>query len=166
MAVTVKRAFLQGMLLQYFSKAGNVRLMHDISLCLEIEQKKRVFTVELIFLKGFESDGLTRPDLFGKWIKKFDRENQLYNFAGYAHDWLYSVKGCVGGGFEFSRSECDDIFRGILREAGVSRFKAGVMDWAVGVFAGGSKHWGDDSLGSRDKVSCSKIIYADGGEKA
>ena len=166
MAVTVKRAFLQGMLSWYFSKAGNVRLMHDISLCLEIERCKRVFAVELIFKKGYESDGLSRPEFSKRWIKKFDTENALYNFAGFAHDWLYSNRGVVNDDVCFSRSECDDVFRGILREAGVSRFKAGIMDLAVGIFAGGSKHWGDDSLGSRDKVVCSKIIFADGMEKA
>lgn len=165
MAVTTKRAFLQGMLSWYFSAAGNVRLMHDISLCLEIEREKRVFAVELLFKKGYESDGLSRPDFVAKWIKKFDKENSLYNFAGFAHDWLYSRRGFLSDLVQFSRSECDDVFRGILREAGVSRFKAGIMDLAVGLFAGGSKHWGDDSLGSRNKVICSKIIFADGGEK-
>lgn len=45
----------------------------------------------------------------------------------------------------FTRSECDDIFRGILRESGVVRFKAGAADLAVGIFAGNRRHWGADS---------------------
>ena len=162
MAVTVKRAFLKGALSWYISKAQNVRLMSDVMLCLELKWKNRVFVVEILFRKGYESDGLSRPEILKKWIKRFDEKNSLYNFAGFGHDWLYSRKGLLTDGIEFSRSECDDIFRGILREAGVSRFKAGAMDWAVGVFAGGSKHWGNDSLNSRDKVTCSKVLFIDG----
>lgn len=162
MATKVKKAFLNGAVAWYFSKAGNVRLMSNVTLCVEIERKGRRYDFEMLFKKGYESDGLSRPDFIGGWIPRIDEKNSLYNFAGFAHDWLYSVRGVIDKEFILSRSECDDIFRGILRKAGVSRFKAGVMDFFVGLFAGGPKHWGNDSLGSRDKVVCSKVICADG----
>lgn len=163
MAVTVKRSFLQSDVPQFYVKDGGiVRLLTPISVCLELQKKSRVYAVELLFKKGYESDGLSRPEFIGGWIKRFDFINMLYNFAGFVHDWLYSRKGVIEKDFVLARSECDDVFRGILRDAGVSRFKAGVMDWCVGVFAGGSKHWGNDSFGCCDKVVCSKLICIDG----
>lgn len=63
MAVTVKRAFLKGVISWYISKAQNVRLMSDVLLCLELKRGNRVFVVELLFKKGYESDGLSRPEI-------------------------------------------------------------------------------------------------------
>lgn len=148
MAVTVKEAFVRFPAKFYVQKNGNVRLLGDNFLCMKIERKKVVYNVVVHFQKNYENDGLSRPEFAKKWIKKFDPDNSLYNFAGAVHDWLYSVKGDG----KFSRSECDDIFRGVLREAGISRFKAGMMDWAVGVFAGNSRHWGNDSFKVKNLV--------------
>lgn len=74
MAVTVKRAFLKGAISWYISKAQNVRLMSDVLLCLELKRGNRVFVVELLFKKGYESDGLSRPEILKKWIKRFDEK--------------------------------------------------------------------------------------------
>ena len=163
MAVTVKRSFLRGDVPQFYVKGNGVhRLLNPVVVCMEIQKGAHIFAVELLFKKGYESDGISRPDFIGGWIKRFDFENMLYNFAGFVHDWLYSKKGVVEKDFVLNRSECDDVFRGILRDSGLTRFKAGVMDFFVGLFAGGSKHWGNDSFGSQDKVICSKIICIDG----
>ena len=50
----------------------------------------------------------------------------------------------------------DDIFRGLLRESGIGRFKAGCADKAVEWFAGGKNHWGADEYKIADK--CSMVI--------
>ena len=82
----------------------------------------------------------------------WDSKNSLYNVAGAVHDWLYATKGYS----ILRREECDDIFRGLLRESGISRFKAGAADKAVEWFAGGSNHWGADGYKVADK--CSMVV--------
>jgi hypothetical protein len=94
--------------------------------------------------EGFRCDGLSVPWAFRWFLPSWDSKNALYNLAGAVHDWLYTTKGNDG---MFSREECDDIFRGIMRESGIGRFKAGCADKAVEWFAGGGKHWGNDSYG-------------------
>lgn len=93
---------------------------------------------------GFRCDGLSVPWAFRWFLPSWDKRNQLYNVAGALHDWLYSTKGNFG---MFCREECDDMFRGLLRESCISRFKAGCADKAVEWFAGGKDHWGNDSYG-------------------
>ena len=97
--------------------------------------------------ENFRCDGLSVPLAFRWFLPSWDEKNQLYNLAGAIHDWLYSTKGADG---MFSREECDDIFRGLLRESGIGRFKAGCADKAVEWFAGGKNHWGNDSYGIRN----------------
>lgn len=91
---------------------------------------------------AFKCDGLSVPKPMRWFLKSWDPANELYNLAGALHDWLYATMGYWQ---VFSREECDDIFRGILRESGVGRFKAGAADVAVGIFAGNRRHWGSDS---------------------
>ena len=91
------------------------------------------------------------PDILKDW----DEKKKLYNLAGALHDWLYATEG---DDMMFSRSECDDIFRGILREAGVGRFKAGAADLAVGIFAGNRRHWGSDSYKVGELVHLSVFV--------
>ena len=111
---------------------------------IAIDEKDHNATFD--FRPGFKCDGLSVPFGFRWYLPKWDENNPLYNIAGMVHDWLYATKGqCI-----FSRSECDDIFRGILRESGISRCKAGMADWCVGVFAGGEMHWGNDDYGIKD----------------
>lgn len=67
---------------------------------------------------------------------------------GAIHDSLYTLKGAN----LFTREECDDVFRGLLRDAGISRMKAGLADMSVGLFAGGDKHWGNDTWNNKNKI--------------
>lgn len=67
---------------------------------------------------------------------------------GAIHDSLYTLKGAN----LFTREECDDVFRGLLRDAGISRMKAGLADKAVGIFAGGDSHWGNDTWNNKGKI--------------
>ena len=98
--------------------------------------------------KGFRCDGLSVPKVFQWYLPSWDKDNSLYNLAGVIHDALYTVSGAN----IFSREECDDIFRGLLRDSGISRFKAGLADKAVELFAGGDKHWGNDTWNNKDKI--------------
>ena len=103
---------------------------------------------------GFRCDGLSVPRAFRWFLPSWDTSNELYNLAGAFHDWLYATKGFCG---RWSRSECDDAFRGILRESGMSRFKASTADFAVGLFAGNSRHWGNDSYGVANLVTLESL---------
>lgn len=90
---------------------------------------------------GFRCDGLTVPPFFRWFLPSWSVSNMLYNASGALHDWLYATKGNFG---EFDREECDDFFRGVLRESGIGRFRAGCADKAIEWFAGGKGHWGND----------------------
>ena len=98
--------------------------------------------------KGYRCDGLSVPKVFRWYLPSWDKDNSVYNLAGAIHDALYTVKGAR----LFTREECDDVFRGLLRDAGISRAKAGLADMAVGLFAGGDKHWGNDSWNNKDRI--------------
>jgi hypothetical protein len=104
------------------------------------------------FHEGFRCDGLSVPCAFRWFLPSWDSKNALYNVAGALHDWLYATKGYS----ILRREECDDIFRGLLRESGIGRFKAGCADKAVEWFAGGKNHWGNDSYQIADK--CSMVV--------
>lgn len=103
---------------------------------------------QIILDKGYRCDGLSVPKLFRWYLPSWDKDNQLYNLAGAIHDALYTVSGAK----IFNREECDDVFRGLLRDSGISRFKAGLADKAVELFAGGDEHWGNDSWNNKDRI--------------
>ena len=123
-------------------KDGSHVLSFPVTLTLKCERNGKKLGVSAVFSEGFRCDGLSVPVAFRWFLKSWDSKNMLYNFAGAFHDWLYATKG---NGCKFSREECDDIFRGILRESGIGRFKAGLADKAVELFAGGKEHWGEDN---------------------
>ena len=99
--------------------------------------------VNLKLKSGFRTDGASVPSLFTWFLPKWDKDNMTYNCAAIIHDCLYSAKGIKG---TFTREECDDFFRGGVRVAGYSRFKAGVADKCIEWFASSPTHWGDDDL--------------------
>jgi hypothetical protein len=152
MSVTVKTAHTSRPFEWHSDKDGVHALMWSADLSMRIEYNGAVYDCVVRFsgrddlLGGpcFRCDGLSVPVLFRWFLPSWDKKNELYNIAGAVHDWLYATKGANEF---FTREECDDIFRGILREAGVGRFKAGVADVMVGLFAGCGLHWGNDSLG-------------------
>lgn len=103
---------------------------------------------QIILDKGYRCDGLSVPKIFRWYLPSWDKDNSLYNLSGAIHDALYTLRGAN----MFSREECDDVFRGLLRDAGISRSKAGLADMSVRLFAGGEKHWGNDTWSNRDKI--------------
>lgn len=129
---------------------GSHVLKRASTLCFDIHHKGLDSTVTVRFCgestdgQGFRCDGLSVPKIFRWFIPSWDDKNCLYNVAGALHDWLYATQGNCG---MFTREECDDIFRGLLRESGIGRFKAGCADKAVEWFAGGKSHWKNDSYG-------------------
>lgn len=143
MAVTVKSAWVSSPFMWTTEKDGSHVLQSDGELYVHLQSKKNEVPYALFrFKKGFKCDGLSVPRLFRWFLPSWDEKNRLYNLAGALHDWLYATKGAYG---RFTRSECDDIFRGLMREAGIGRIKAGTADIAVGLFAGCWRHWGNDS---------------------
>ena len=104
------------------------------------DETNYLFTITL--KKGYKCDGLSVPKAFQWFLPSWDKNNSTYNLAGAIHDALYTVKGFQ----RFSRENCDDVFRGILRDSGIGRFKAGCADKAVEWFAGGKDHWGNDDF--------------------
>lgn len=99
--------------------------------------------LKFTLMKGFKCDGASIPWAFRWFLPSWDKYNYIYNVGSAIHDGLYIHKGFG----LFTREECDDILRGIWRESGISRFKAGVADKCVELFAGGKSHWGNDSYG-------------------
>lgn len=125
-------------------------LKRTATLCLDIRHGDIDMTAKVRFCgdatdgRGFRCDGLSVPRLFRWFLPSWDEKNTLYNVAGALHDWLYTTKGNFG---MFTREECDDFFRGLLRESGIGRIKAGCADKAVEWFAGNNSHWGNDNYG-------------------
>lgn len=122
-----------------FEKVGRkFRLLKNLNVKLRILKDARPVECRFRFSAGFKTDGLSVPFIFRWFLPNWDEKNMDYNMAGVIHDCLYGNEG-----FEkFTREECDDIFRGILRECGISRFKAGAADKSVEWFA--SKHFKTD----------------------
>lgn len=93
--------------------------------------------------ENFKCDGASVPPIFNWFLPRWNNKNMLYNCASIIHDCLYTLKG---NNEYYSRSEADDFLRGIWRNSGISRFRAGVGDMCVGIFGNCNNHWGDDDL--------------------
>jgi hypothetical protein len=158
MSVTVTKAWTAKPFVWHTDKDRTHALVWSSTLYLEIREVNGKKRNVMVHFKGrddeagskcYRCDGLSVPKMFRWFLPDWDEKNQLYNLAGALHDWLYASEGnyCM-----FSRSECDDMFRGILRESGQSRFKAGTADYMVGLFAGNGHHWGNDNYNIADTV--------------
>ena len=153
MAVTIRNAMLSPSPAWGTRKDGSHVLNNNFLLIVRADVTAGLVELTFTFREGFRCDGLSVPWAFRWFLPSWDSRNALYNVSGAVHDWLYSTKGNDG---MFSREECDDIFRGLLRESGIGRFKAGCADKAVEWFAGGKNHWGSDGYKVADK--CSMVV--------
>lgn len=132
-----------------FSSSKKHELLEDIYIDFRIDEK-----LYRLYLKaGYLTDGLSIPSIFTWYLPTWDKKNIVYNLAGVVHDALYCIKAnCL-----FNRETADDVLRGILRDSGISRRKAGMADKCVELF--GKKHWGDDNYKIRDKILFSEWYY-------
>ena len=152
MSVKVTKVISVGSFLWRTESDGTHVLKRASTLCFEFSHNgidgvaKVRFYGEATDGNGFRCDGLSVPRIFRWFLPSWDEKNPVYNLAGAFHDWLYSTGGNCG---MFTREECDDVFRGLLRESGIGRFKAGCADKAVEWFAGGDDHWANDEYGIR-----------------
>lgn len=118
----------------------------DATITATYTKNKDTFQLDLLCKRDFRTDGASVPSAFQWFLPKWDDKNLTYDMGAVLHDCLYSSKGIKG---TFTREECDDFFRGAVRQAGYSRFKAGVADKALEWFASGPSHWGDDNLDNK-----------------
>lgn len=125
------------------TKDGLKKIIAVLIVNVVLERAGKEILGRYIFRPGFKCDGLSVPKIFRWFLKNWDSENDLYNIAGLCHDLGYAAAGFA----LFSREEIDDIFRGMLREAGKDRRRAGLADLALRAFAGG--HWGTDEYNCR-----------------
>lgn len=89
--------------------------------------------LEIHISKGAIFDGLSIPRPFRWFLPEIDYTNDLYSASGLVHDCLYASE-------LLPKDIADDIFRSILRDSGISRFKAGIAHQAVKNFA--KRHYG------------------------
>lgn len=91
---------------------------------------------EFHLFPGFRCDGCSAPLCFRWFAPKWHPGNDLYNIAVCLHD------ACYASGL-LSRGHADDLLRGLLRDAGFSRFKASTICFCVNRFAAG--HYGKEN---------------------
>lgn len=92
-------------------------------------------------LPGFRTDGGSVPTAFRWFVPSWSDDNPIINLAFTLHDGVYAT-ACL------PRPFADDLLRGMLRDAGINRFRASTVCWAVNQFA--CCHYGPehDTLGS------------------
>lgn len=152
MGVTIRNAMITPAPVWGARKDGSHVLNNQFLLIVRADVTAGLVELTFALREGFRCDGLSVPWAFRWFLPSWDSRNALYNVAGAVHDWLYATKGYS----VFNREACDDIFRGLLRESGIGRFKAGCADKAVEWFAGGKNHWGNDDYKIADK--CSMVV--------
>lgn len=91
------------------------------------------FSYTFTILPGFRTDGGSVPAAFRWFVPSWDYDRPVINLAYACHDGVYAT-GCL------SRAAADDLLRGMLRDAGLSRFRASTVCLAVNSFA--CRHYG------------------------
>lgn len=91
------------------------------------------YIVRINIKAGAVWDGLSVPYIFRWFMPNYFIDNPLANVAGLVHDSMYASE-------LVAKDTADDMFRGILRDAGVSRFKTSTAEYLVEKFA--KKHYG------------------------
>lgn len=123
--------------------------------------KKGRFVIETLggsyiveFADNTLTDGASVPDIFS-CVREGWYDGTLRDVGAIVHDFLYTIKGeCLGK--KLSRRECDIILQNIdLFTGATTKKKSWLVRWAVGLFAGGKKHWGNDSFHQIDKIHVS-----------
>lgn len=122
-------------------------LLNDFSITvINSYNSKERYTIKIS--KGAVWDGLSIPKMFRWFLPEIDYTNTLYSASGLIHDSLYASE-------LLPKDIADDIFRSILRDSGISRFKGSTAHWCVSNFAKchyGKKH---DTNNLRDFITIS-----------
>ncbi len=85
---------------------------------------------DIVVPQGFTWDGASAP------IRSGVRKDGLIRAAALIHDYLYRNLGRATDALSFSRKGADKLFRTIMLEVGMSRWKAGKAYLAVRWFGG------------------------------
>lgn len=128
-----------------YTKAYNWVKNGDLYQCIDdidvLLQDNHGLNYHFHLYPGFRTDGGSVPKPFQCVIPSWDKSNELLNLAYALHDYCY-------GSEVLSKSDSDDLVRGMLRDSGMSRVKAGMVHMAVYRFAG--NHYGIE----HDKWDC------------
>jgi hypothetical protein len=103
-------------------------------------------------LPGFRTDMGSVPAVFQWFVPGYSKDNYLINLAYYTHDAAYA-SGLVPKGI------ADDMLRGILRDAGVSRLRASTVCWCVNTFA--ASHYGPENDTDNNRVFVKLTVSSD-----
>ena len=101
---------------------------------------------------GFKWNGASSPRLFQWVVPTWDKDKIGANVASCFHDAAFASKG-FGGLIGYHDST--NIYRGMLRDSGYSRFSASAADFFIDKFA--CRHWGDDCYNVAHLVTLTKI---------
>jgi len=135
----------------YTSMPGSreIRLIEDFEVDIPLGGNERTQKIHICgekrtirIPKGFKSDGASIPRLF--WTSTYGPFNPLIIVPALVHDYGYmwhhfEIKTAVEPGirrYSVNRKEVDEIFLGLLRDAGVSHYQRYKMYWAVRMFGG------------------------------
>ena len=130
---------------RYSETAGLYRAfsMFEFSALLEIDGVRG--SLSFFHHMGCPYNGISNP--LGWPVKNYYNDAKK-DLCGDGHDCLYAHGGEVEGlGRKLTPGECDDFLRGSMREAGLTRFKAGLVDRMVRIPLVHLLHFGKD----RDK---------------
>lgn len=131
-------------------KVGNLyQAVEDIYVYLKDDSGMRYIWH---LLPGFRTNMGSVPVIFQWFIPSYSKDNYLINVAYFIHDAAYS-SGLV------HRDIADDMLRGILRDAGVSRFKASTVCWCVNNFA--ENHYGPEHDTDDNNLFVKLTVFAD-----
>ena len=98
---------------------------------------------EFTLITGFQCNGGSVPWVFRWFVPSWSSTNDLINIAYALHDAMY----CSG---LMHRDISDDMLRGLLRDAGLSRLQASTVCYAVNKFA--ESHYNKDEYDSKPFV--------------
>ena len=124
-----------------FDRAGKIAtLTCPIQIILNVDNNKDIV---IQVNPGFKWNGNS-----GAFPCRFSKDNEEYNVAILTHDVLYHRVG-------LSKSDADDILRGMLREAGCGRFMAGLIHRAVTIFGRCAYNEDDEmTMDNLDYITC------------
>ena len=114
------------------SKSGLYVLRNDCSFTLDTDFGKR-YTIHC--KRGLAWDGASVPKPFRWYLPNIDEKNLVYTSAGLLHD-------CCYGAELLPKPLSDDLFRGVLRDAGILRRKASFAHLCVKF--GAKSHYGKE----------------------